>query len=158
MRLTDEQVRDLTAKVAAQFPGFGGTTRHIGSNNPIAHALAGQPLQFAAGVSVEAVVRLVLAHAPASTPQQVLESLRVQALDDPLSDAALATLNYREVQKFPGYILLHDGLDLADDQVALATRMLRPSLQDVLEEVYEIGQKSGARGVKRSVQEALDHL
>ncbi len=60
---SEEKIHEIVAEVGVRFRTFGGGV--VGdSNNPISIALKDRPLQFAAGVSVEDVVRLVLSMAP----------------------------------------------------------------------------------------------
>lgn len=55
---SDDKVKEIVAEIGVRFRTFGGG---IGSDwNPIAAAIKDRPLQFAAGVDVEEVVRLVL--------------------------------------------------------------------------------------------------
>ncbi len=59
---TDHKVSEIIAEIGVRFRTFGGGV--VGTfNNPIAHALKDKPLQFAAGVDVADVVRLVLSMA-----------------------------------------------------------------------------------------------
>lgn len=59
---TNKLVSNITTAIAGNFRCFGaGSTPCAG--NPIAHALAEKPAQFAAGVDVAEVVRFVLAQA-----------------------------------------------------------------------------------------------
>ena len=52
------KVDKITQYIGKKFPSFGGGQ---GSNwNPIVNALKDEPLQFAAGVEIESVVRAVL--------------------------------------------------------------------------------------------------
>ena len=56
-----DKVAEIVAEIGVRFPTFGGCYGIVGvSDNPIAHALKDRPLQFAAGVDVADVVRLVL--------------------------------------------------------------------------------------------------
>lgn len=65
MIVTDENIHEIIAEIGVRFPTFGGGV--IGSsNNPISHALKDKLLQFAAGVNVAEVVRLVLSMARSS--------------------------------------------------------------------------------------------
>jgi hypothetical protein len=57
-KIDDEVVRTIVAEIGVRFPTFGGGISHPG--NPIADALKDRPLQFAAGVDVEQVVRFIL--------------------------------------------------------------------------------------------------
>jgi len=55
----DDTIHTIMAEIGVRFRTFGGGINK-GFNNPIAAALKDHPLQFAAGVNVEDVVRLVL--------------------------------------------------------------------------------------------------
>ncbi|MDX1535999.1 MAG: hypothetical protein R3346_04540 [Candidatus Spechtbacterales bacterium] len=54
----ETEVTRITKEISSHFPSFGGGGTIIG--NPIAAALQNSPPQFAAGVDIEEVVRLVL--------------------------------------------------------------------------------------------------
>lgn len=54
-----EMVEEIMAEIPKHFRTFGGGRDVSDSNNPIAHALKDQPLQFAAGVDVRDVVETV---------------------------------------------------------------------------------------------------
>lgn len=57
--LSAKQFDQLTARVAASFPGFGGEKPKDG-NNPLTHWMHGQEAQFAMGVKVREVVAATL--------------------------------------------------------------------------------------------------
>lgn len=57
--LSAAESTEIANELAGKFPCFGGH-RRAGDGNPIDAALAGQPLAFAAGVSVESVISTVL--------------------------------------------------------------------------------------------------
>ena len=54
----DDKIREIMAEIGVRFRCFGGGVSN--EYNPISVALKNQPLQFAAGVDVEDVVRLVI--------------------------------------------------------------------------------------------------
>lgn len=56
--IEDEKVHEIMAEVGVRFRTLGGGV--INTDNPISIATKDQPLQFAAGVDVAQVVRLVL--------------------------------------------------------------------------------------------------
>lgn len=59
-RIDDEKVQEIMAEIGVRFRTFGGGI--VGNaDNPLSHALKDKPLQFAAGVDVREVIRLVLA-------------------------------------------------------------------------------------------------
>ncbi len=60
MNAEDKVVKSITKSVQENFSTFGGERDVSGSNNPIAHLLKNKPAMFAAGVSVEDVVRFVM--------------------------------------------------------------------------------------------------
>lgn len=61
--IDDEKVREIMAEIGVRFATFGGGVEPENPHrrNPITAALKDKPLQFAGGVNVESVVRLVLA-------------------------------------------------------------------------------------------------
>lgn len=61
--MTDEQIHTIVAEIGVRFRTFGGGVGSKTFMNPIAEALKDTPLTFAAGVSVEDVVRFVLEQA-----------------------------------------------------------------------------------------------
>lgn len=58
--LDEQALQPLVRAVAKKFPSFGGGRDD--NMNPIAHALREYPRTFAAGVSIEEVVRFVIEH------------------------------------------------------------------------------------------------
>lgn len=56
---SDKKVAGIVHKLRSLFPSFGGGM--YDPRNPISVALAEQPAMFAGGVSIEEVVRVVLA-------------------------------------------------------------------------------------------------
>lgn len=58
MRLSDENLHEIMAEIGVRFRTFGGGV--ASEWNPISAALKDRPLQFAAGVDVADVVRLVV--------------------------------------------------------------------------------------------------
>jgi hypothetical protein len=60
MAIDEEKVQEIITEIGVRFRTFGGGVVRS-SNNPLSHALKNQPLAFAAGESVENVVRFILA-------------------------------------------------------------------------------------------------
>lgn len=60
--IADHKVHEIVAEIGVRFPTFGGGVDKA-YNNPLSAMLKDKPLQFALGVSVEEVVRLVLSMA-----------------------------------------------------------------------------------------------
>lgn len=60
MAISDERVKYPTYRVVENFRCFGGGVSKAPRGNPIAIARANKPAEFAAGVSVEEVVRFIL--------------------------------------------------------------------------------------------------
>lgn len=62
--MSEAQIKHIVHEIGRVFRTFGGGT--YTANNPVSHALKDKPLQFAAGVDVEEVVKAVLSIAKAT--------------------------------------------------------------------------------------------
>lgn len=60
MKLSNQQIDELVNEIRINFRCFGGGLYTVG--NPVAHALANQPPQFAAGVDVKEVIEFTINH------------------------------------------------------------------------------------------------
>ena len=92
--MSDEDVEHIVAGIGDKFRTFGGDKDP--GNNPIAHAMMGRPLSFAANVDVAEVVRFVIAAMPSSAAhQKLLAAARamVEFYDDGISEEAFAVSN-----------------------------------------------------------------
>lgn len=66
-KIDERLVQVICAEIGVKFRTFGGGV-DSGFNNPISAALKDRPLQFAAGVDVADVVRLVMSEIQNLTP------------------------------------------------------------------------------------------
>jgi hypothetical protein len=86
--MTPEQISELVAAIGENFRTFGGD-REPG-NNPIAHAMKGKALAFAANVSVEDVARFVVAVAERVTLERAAKAAERHVASSPSAAGELA--------------------------------------------------------------------